>query len=370
MAVKEFDWLIVGTGLFGATFAQQAMEQGKKVLMIDKRPHIGGNVFTEAVEGIQIHRYGAHIFHTSNKTVWEYVNRFASFNHYVNRPKVHYKNNLYSFPINLMTLYQIWGVKTPEEARKKLEAVRIPNVSPQNLEEWVLSQVGEEIYEIFIKGYTQKQWGRHPSTLPAFIIKRLPIRLTFDDNYFDDCYQGIPIGGYTSMVKRMLEGATVETGVDFLANREFWANKADTILFTGPIDAYFNSCYGPLEYRSLRFDTRVVDVPDYQGNAVINYTEAEIPHTRVIEHKHFEFGQPSEKTVVTWEYPHTWNKGDEPYYPVNDEKNQQLYKQYKTLAESETNVLFGGRLAEYRYYDMHHVIASALALAGKIIGLG
>ncbi len=364
--MPDYDLLIVGAGLYGATVTSQYTASKKRVLVIDKRPHIAGNAYTESVEGIQVHRYGAHIFHTSNKQVWDFVNQFTSFNHYVNRPKVRFKNKLFSFPINLMTLYQIWGVHTPEEAKKKLNEVRHKIDHPHNLEEWILSQVGAELYEIFIKGYTQKQWGVHPSKLPAVIIKRLPIRLDFNDNYFEDCYQGIPNGGYTQMVAKMLEGADVQLGEDFFAKREYWTSKAKAVLFTGPIDAYFDYCYGALGYRSLRFDTKTLQNPDFQGNAVINYTDAEIPFTRIIEHKHFDFQPQSSQTVVTWEYPETWTIGKEPYYPLGDETNLSLYKRYKTLAESEKNVFFGGRLAEYRYYDMHHVIAAALAFSGKL----
>lgn len=361
----KYDYLIVGTGLFGATFAQHALEKGKTVYMIDKRSHIGGNVYTKAIDGINVHMYGAHIFHTSNEKVWRYVNRFTQFNHYVNRPKVCYQNKIFSFPINLMTLYQLWGVKTPEAARAKLDEVRVPIDKPKNLEQWILSQVGEEIYTTFIKGYTTKQWQCHPSELPSFIIRRLPIRLTFDDNYFNDIHQGIPIGGYTKMVENMLDGAKVETNVDYLENQADFDAMAETVVYTGPIDRYFKFKFGELDYRTLRFDTKTLDTPDYQGNAVINYTEEKIPYTRILEHKHFEFTE-SEKSVVTWEYPDSWDQSKIPYYPINNDTNNAIYKKYKSLAEKTSNVIFGGRLAEYRYYDMHQVIASAMAVAERI----
>ena len=360
----KYDYLIVGCGLFGATFAEQMMKNGKSVLMIDKRPHIGGNVYTESTEGINVHKYGAHIFHTSNEAVWNYIRQFATFNHYVNRPKVNYKGKYYSFPINLMTLYQMWGVTTPVEAEAKLASVRVPIEHPQNLEEWILSQVGEEIYETFIKGYTTKQWGRQPSELPTFIIRRLPIRLTFDDNYFNDPYQGIPIGGYTPIIEAMTKGADIHLGVDFFADQAAWEAKADKVVFTGKIDEYYDYRFGELEYRTLRFDTKVLDMPDYQGNAVINYTDEDTPYTRILEHKHFEFEQ-GPKTVVTWEYPDAWDRSKVPYYPVNDKRNMELYHQYDALKVDSAHVIFGGRLAEYRYYDMHQVIASALATAQK-----
>ncbi len=367
LSTREFDLVIVGCGLFGATIAQQFIQNNRKVLILDKRPHIGGNVYTELVEGIQVHRYGAHIFHTSNQKIWQYVNQFSRFNHFVNRPKVRYQNQLYSFPINLMTLSQLWGVTTPEEAKKKLETVRIPCDSPRNLEDWILSQVGKEIYETFIKGYTQKQWGRPPAQLPAFIIKRLPIRLTFDDNYFNDPYQGIPIGGYTPMIQAMIQGATLELGVDFFSDREVYRARGKRLVFTGSIDAYFNHCFGHLDYRSLRFSTQTLPQEDFQGNAVINYTEEKVPFTRILEHKHFEFSPPSPKTVITHEYPQAWTPEREPYYPINDETNMRLFHKYKALADQEKDVFFGGRLAEYRYYDMHQVIASALSAAKNML---
>ena len=364
MTTKEFDYLIVGTGLFGATFAQHAIEQGLKVLMIDKRSHIGGNVYTEKQEGINIHKYGAHIFHTSNEKVWSYLNRFCSFNHYVNRPKVNFKEQIYSFPINLFTLYQLYGVKTPEEAKAKLDEVKVPCDKPSNLEEWILSQVGVEIYETFIKGYTMKQWGRDPKQLPSFIIRRLPIRLTFDDNYFNDKYQGIPIGGYTGIIEKMLEGADVRLNVDYFEDKATWDSKAKKVLYTGPIDAYYDYEFGELEYRTLRFENKHLDIPDFQGNAVVNYTAPEVPFTRILEHKHFEFTE-SESTIITEEYPDTWHKSKVPYYPVNDDKNMGIYKQYKAKAEQDKSVIFGGRLAEYKYYDMHQVVASAMSCVEK-----
>lgn len=359
----EYDYVIVGAGLFGSVWARQMTDAGRRCLVLDRRPHIGGNVYTEEVEGINVHRYGPHIFHTSNDDIWAYVGRFASFNHYVNRPRVNYRGQIYSFPINLFTLYQIYGVHTPEEARAKLEEVRIPCDEPRNLEEWILSQVGPEIYQIFIRGYTWKQWKRDLKQLPASIIKRLPIRLTFDDNYFDDCYQGIPKGGYTGMVARMLEGIEVRTGVDYFAAKEQWDAKGRWTVFTGCIDEYFDHEHGSLEYRSIDFDTKVLQ-GDFQGTAVVNYTAQEVPHTRIVEHKHFEFGtQPA--TVVTWEYPGEWAPGKIPYYPINDAKNSAIYRKYKARADAESRVIFGGRLAEYRYYDMHQVIGSALAKARK-----
>jgi UDP-galactopyranose mutase len=358
----DYDFLIVGSGLFGSTFAQQANERGYRCLIIDKRSHIGGNCYTENVEGINVHKYGPHIFHTSDKRIWDYVNRFAEFNNFVNRPKVNYEGNVYSFPINLFTLYQLFGVKTPEEAESVLEKVRIHNTSPRNLEEWILSQVGEEIYQKFIYGYTKKQWGRDPKELPSSIIKRLPIRLTYDDNYFSDTYQGIPIGGYTKMIENMQKGIEIRLGVDFFTDRRELEKIAKTIVFTGAIDEFFNYSLGSLEYRSLKFETQFMeDVPDYQGNAIINYTEESVPFTRICEHKHFEFGR-SKSTVITREYPDNWVVGKERYYPVNNSENNIRYVEYKKMADSlGEKYIFGGRLAEYKYYDMHQVIGSALA---------
>lgn len=356
----KYDYLIVGCGLFGIVFAQKQFERGKRVLIIEKRPHIGGNCFTEVVNDINVHKYGPHIFHTSNLKIWEYVNRFACFNSFVNRPKVRYKDKLYSFPINLMTLYQLYGIKTPLEAKKKLTELAIPEKNPENLEEWILSQVGRDIYEIFIKGYTQKQWQKDPRDLPASLIKRLPIRLTFDDNYFNDKYQGIPIGAYTNMFAKMLEGVEVKLNTDYFTNRSDWDSIASTVVYTGKIDEYFDYKLGTLEYRGLRFENELLE-GDYQGNAVINYTEKEIPFTRIIEHKHFEFGdQP--QTIITREYPKQYHKSDTPYYPVNNISNNKLYEKYKKLSERKKNLVLGGRLATYRYLDMDDIILSAFEL--------
>lgn len=360
MENKKYDFLIVGSGLFGSTFAQKANEAGYKCLIIDKRNHNAGNAYTENVNGINVHKYGPHIFHTSDEKIWNYVNRFAKFNHYVNRPKVNYKGDLYSFPINLFTLYQLFGVRTPEEASRVLEEVKIHSNTPKNLEEWILSQVGEEIYQKFIYGYTKKQWGREPKELPSSIIRRLPIRLTFDDNYFNDIYQGIPIGGYTKMIENMQEGIEVRLGVDFFESKEEFEKISKTIIFTGAIDEFFEYQHGPLEYRSLRFETEELRIPDYQGNAIVNYTDGEVPYTRICEHKHFEFGK-GDSTIITREYPDSWEPGKERYYPVNNSENNSRYSEYKKLAEEVfPKYVFGGRLAEYKYYDMHQVIGSAL----------
>jgi len=365
-----YDYLIVGSGFFGSTFAQQATEKGYKCLIIDKRNHNAGNAYTEEIEGINVHKYGPHIFHTSDDRIWNYVNRFASFNNFVNRPKVSYKGDLYSFPINLFTLYQLFGVKSPEEAKEILESVKIHSNSPKNLEEWILSQVGEEIYKKFIYGYTRKQWGRDPKELPSSIIRRLPIRLTFDDNYFNDIYQGIPIGGYTKMIEKMQEGVEVRLGVDFFENKEQFESEAKTIIFTGAIDEFFGYQFGPLEYRSLRFETEEINIPDYQGNALINYTEEEIPYTRICEHKHFEFTK-SDSTIITREYPDSWEPGKERYYPVNNAENNLKYSKYQKMAMAiYPRYIFGGRLAEYKYYDMHQVIGSALFAVKKEINRG
>ena len=357
----KYDYLVVGAGLYGAVFAHEAKNAGKKVLVIDRRDHIAGNVYTEEVEDINVHKYGAHIFHTNNKEVWEYVNRFAEFNRFTNSPVANYRGELYSLPFNMYTFNKMWGVVTPEEAAAKIEEQkRAAGVSePKNLEEQALSLVGTDIYEKLIKGYTEKQWGRPCRELPAFIIKRLPVRLTFDNNYFNALYQGIPQGGYTKMVSNMLEGAEVRLGVDYLAEKKELDALADKVVYTGAIDAYFGYKLGVLEYRSVRFETEVLDKPNFQGNAAVNYTDAGTPWTRIIEHKWFEFGaQP--KTVISREYSSEWKVGDEPYYPVNDEKNMKLYEEYKNLSASEEKVIFGGRLGEYRYYDMDAVIASAL----------
>lgn len=358
----QYDYIIVGAGLFGAVFAHEAHKKGKKVLVIDKRPNVGGNIYTEEIEGINVHKYGAHIFHTNNTEVWNYVNQFAQFNRYTNSPVANYHGELYSLPFNMYTFNKMWGVTTPEEAEAKVaeqrEAAGITD--PQNLEEQAISLVGTDIYEKLIKGYTQKQWGRPCAELPPFIIKRLPVRFTFDNNYFNALYQGIPIGGYTKLIENMLKGIEVRLNVDYLEHKTEYDKSAKKVIYTGPVDAYFDFKFGALEYRSVRFETQILDKPNYQGNAVVNYTDAETPFTRIIEHKFFEFGtQP--KTVISREYSSEWKEGDEPYYPVNDEKNGALYAKYKALSEAEPNVIFGGRLAEYKYYDMDAVIASALA---------
>ena len=359
----KYDYLVVGAGLFGAVFARACKEAGKTVLVIDKRPNIAGNVYTEEVEGINVHVYGAHIFHTNNKKVWDYVNRFAEFNRFTNSPVANYKGELYSLPFNMYTFNKIWGVVTPEQAAAKIEEQRTAAgiTEPKNLEEQAISLVGPDIYEKLVKGYTEKQWGRDCKDLPAFIIKRLPVRLTFDNNYFNALYQGIPMGGYTKMVANMLDGIEVRLNTDYLQNKAQMDELADKVVYTGPIDAYFDYQLGTLEYRSVRFETEVLDMPNFQGNAAVNYTDRETPWTRIIEHKWFEFGtQP--KTVISREYSSEWKKGDEPYYPVNDERNGALYQQYKALADREEKVIFGGRLGEYKYYDMDAVIASALDL--------
>jgi len=366
--LKHYDYLIVGAGLFGAVFARQAMDAGKTCLVVEKSDHIAGNIYTEEVEGIPVHRYGAHIFHTSNKAVWDYVSRYVTFNHYINTPIANYKGELYNMPFNMHTFYQMWGVTTPDAARAKIEEQRREITGePKNLEEQAISLVGRDIYEKLVKGYTEKQWGRSCTELPAFIIKRLPVRYTFDNNYFNDPYQGIPEEGYTALVERLLAGAEVQLGVDYLDRREELNALADRVVYTGCIDAYYDYCYGPLEYRSLRFETETLDTDNYQGVAVVNYNEREIPYTRVIEHKHFVFGQ-QEKTVITREYPATWELGMRPYYPVNNEKNQALYEQYRALADREDQVVFGGRLGHYKYYDMDKVVEAALAMAEEMLG--
>ena len=362
----RYDYLIVGAGLFGACFAQQMAAAGKSVLVIEKRSHIGGNVYTKAVEGIQVHEYGAHIFHTNDKTVWDYVNQFAEFNRYTNSPVANYRGQLYSLPFNMYTFNKMWGVVTPQEAEAEIARQRASAgiTEPKNLEEQAISLVGVDIYERLVKGYTEKQWGRPCDQLPAFIIKRLPVRFTFDNNYFNAKYQGIPIGGYTAMVEKMLAGIEVRLNVDYLEDKASWDAMAETVVYTGSIDSYFGCCLGHLSYRSVRFETEILDMPNYQGNAVVNYTDAETPYTRVIEHKFFEFGtQP--KTVISREYSSEWQPGMEPYYPINDEKNNALYAQYKALAQKETGTIFGGRLGEYRYYDMDAVLLSALKLANQ-----
>ncbi len=362
----RYDYLVVGAGLYGAVFAHEAKKKGKNVLVIDRREHIAGNVYTEKTEGINVHKYGAHIFHTNNKRVWEYVNYFAEFNRFTNSPVANYKGELYSLPFNMYTFNKMWGVVTPEEAAAKIEEQRREiQGEPQNLEEQAISLVGRDIYEKLIKGYTEKQWGRECKDLPAFIIKRLPVRLTFDNNYFNALYQGIPVGGYTRMVANMLEGIEVRLGVDYLENKEEYDAMADKVIYTGAIDEYYGYKLGPLEYRSVRFENELIDKPSFQGNAAVNYTDAETPWTRIIEHKWFEFGKDEDgndlpKTIISREYSSEWKVGDEPYYPVNDEKNGKLYQAYKELAEADDKVIFGGRLGEYKYYDMDAVIASAL----------
>lgn len=368
--MQNYDYLIVGSGLFGATFAYLAHKAGKRCLVIDKRPHLGGNVYCETVEGINVHKYGAHIFHTSNKEVWDFVNSIVEFNRYTNSPVANYKGKLYNLPFNMNTFYQMWGVRTPAEASEKIanEKLKIKEElggrEPQNLEEQALLLVGRDIYERLIKGYTEKQWGRRCTELPAFIIKRLPVRLVFDNNYFNDKYQGIPVGGYNRLIGGLLDGVETKTGVDFFDNRQHWEGLAGKIVFTGKIDEYFDYCYGKLEYRTVRFEEETLDTPNYQGNAVVNYTERDVPYTRIIEHKHFEmFGQQvydCPRTVISREYSTEWKDGMEPYYPVNDARNNALYACYKELADREGNVIFGGRLAEYKYYDMAPVIEAAM----------
>lgn len=357
----QYDYLIVGAGLFGAVFAHEAKAAGKTCLVIDKRDHIAGNIYTESVEGINVHRYGAHIFHTNNKEVWDYVNQFAVFNRYTNSPVANYHGEIYNMPFNMNTFNKMWGVVTPAEAHAKIEEQRAAHFTPEpkNLEEQAINLVGTDIYEKLVKGYTEKQWGRPCTELPAFIIRRLPVRFTYDNNYFNALYQGIPNGGYTRMVEKMLEGIEVRLGVNYLKDKAELDKLAGRVIYTGPIDAYFDYSLGALQYRSVRFETEVLDMPNYQGNAVVNYTDAETPYTRVIEHKHFEFGdQP--KTVISREYSAEWKPGDEPYYPVNDEANNTLYARYKAMADAEPHVVFGGRLGEYKYYDMDKVIESAL----------
>lgn len=367
----NYNYLIVGSGLYGATIAQQAKKAGKSVLVIDKRPNVGGNIYTEKVEGINVHKYGAHIFHTNNKEVWDYVTSFVDFNRFTNSPVANYKGELYSMPFNMYTFNKMWGVVTPEEAAAKIEEQKKEITGePKNLEEQAISLVGRDIYEKLVKGYTEKQWGRDCKDLPAFIIKRLPVRLTFDNNYFNALYQGIPIGGYTKLIEKMLEGIEVRLNVDYLENKEELDKLAEKVIYTGPIDAYFDYKLGTLEYRSVRFENEILDKPNFQGNAAVNYTDRETPWTRIIEHKWFEFGKDENgndlpKTVISREYSSEWKLGDEPYYPVNDAKNSTLYEQYKTLAEAENNVIFGGRLGEYKYYDMDKTIEVALAAAKK-----
>lgn len=373
---NKYDYLVVGAGLYGAVFAHEAKKAGKSVLVIDKRDNIAGNVYTEKIEGIHVHKYGAHIFHTNNKKVWEYVNQFAEFNRFTNSPVANYHGELYSLPFNMYTFNKMWGVVTPEEAVAKIEEQKKEAgiTNPENLEEQAISLVGKDIFEKLIKGYTEKQWGRSCRELPAFIIKRLPVRLTYDNNYFNALYQGIPIGGYTKMVDNMLKGIEVRLGEDYLQQKDEYDSIADRVIYTGAIDAYFNFAIGHLEYRSVRFDTEVLDKPNYQGNAAVNYTDVETPWTRIIEHKWFEFGKDEQgndlpKSVISREYSSEWKPGDEPYYPVNDEKNSSLYSEYKKMADKEDKVVFGGRLGEYRYYDMDAVIASALDMCEKELGV-
>ena len=363
--MKQYDYVIVGSGLFAGVWAYLANKQGKKCLVIEKRDHLGGNIYCEDVEGIHVHKYGAHIFHTSNREVWDFVNSLAEFNRYTNSPVANYKGEMYNMPFNMNTFSKMWGISTPQEAKDIIASQRSSITDePKNLEEQAISLVGVDIYQKLVKGYTEKQWGRDCKELPAFIIKRLPVRYTYDNNYFNDLYQGIPIGGYNVIIDKLFEGCDVETGVDYLENREKYDALGDCIVYTGTIDSYYGYQYGKLEYRSLRFESQVLDTDNYQGVAVVNYTDRETPYTRVIEHKHFEFGTQS-KTVITREYPADWEEGMEPYYPVNDERNQDLYSRYAKLAEKEKRVIFGGRLAEYKYYDMDKVILSALERAKK-----
>lgn len=374
MEAEMFDYLIVGAGLYGATCARELTDMGKSVLVIDKRKHIGGNVYTEKIEGINVHKYGAHIFHTNNKTVWDYVNKFATFNRFTNSPVANYKGEIYSLPFNMYTFNKMWGVVTPEEAAAKIEEQRKEASfnQPSNLEEQAISLVGKDIYEKLIKGYTQKQWGRPCDQLPAFIIKRLPVRLSYDNNYFNALYQGIPVGGYTKMVENMLKGIEVKLDCDYFSNRNELDSIANKVIYTGPIDEFYGYCFGNLEYRSVRFENETLDIPNFQGNAAVNYTDSDTPWTRIIEHKWFEFGkdengQELPKTVISREYSSEWKLGDEPYYPVNDEKNNELYKKYKEKAEQESKVIFGGRLGEYKYYDMDQVIGEALEKAKLLL---
>ena len=365
----KYDYLIVGSGLFGSVFAYEANKRGKKCLVIDRRSHIGGNIYTEKIEDINVHKYGAHIFHTSDKTVWEYMNRFAEFNNYINSPVAVYKDELYNLPFNMNTFSKMWGIRTPAQAKEIIEKqiADLHITEPKNLEEQALSLAGRDVYEKLVKGYTEKQWGRSCTELPAFIIKRLPLRFTYDNNYFNDRYQGIPIGGYTAIIEKMLEGIEVRTDTDYFEFRKANPDAAEKTVFTGMIDEYFDYCYGPLQYRSVRFETEVLDCDNYQGNAVVNYTEREVPYTRIIEHKHFEFGKQP-KTVISREYSSEWKQGMEPYYPVNNDENNALYEKYRRLAEREGNVIFGGRLGHYKYYDMDKVVAAALECVREEFG--
>lgn len=371
--MKEYDYLIVGAGLFGSVFAYEATRRGCRCLVVDKRSHIGGNVYTESIEGINVHKYGAHIFHTNDKNIWNYMHQFADFNRYTNSPVANYKGELYNLPFNMNTFHQLWGVNTPDEAKEIIERQKAESgiTSPRNLEEQAIMLVGRDIYEKLVKGYTEKQWGQKATDLPAFIIKRLPVRFIYDNNYFNDRYQGIPVGGYTAIIDKMLVGVDVRLGVDYFKHKTELNEIAEKIVFTGMIDEYFGYQLGELEYRSLEFNTEILNTDNYQGNAVVNYTDYNIPYTRIIEHKHFEMLSSDEygdKTVITKEYPKKWSKGDEPYYPVNNDRNTEVYMKYKELADREENVIFGGRLAEYKYYDMHNVIAGALECVEKELG--
>lgn len=367
--MKKYDYLFVGAGLFNAVFAHYATQYNKRCLVIEKRNHIGGNIFCEEVEGIHVHKYGAHIFHTNNKKVWNFVNSFTEFNRYTNSPIANYKGEIYNLPFNMNTFSKMWGISTPLQAMKKIEEQKAGMTGePQNLEDQAISLVGRDIYEKLVKGYTEKQWGKSCRDLPAFIIKRLPVRYTYDNNYFNDLYQGIPIGGYNLIIEKLFDGCDIETGVDYLAHKELYSSMADHIVYTGAIDAYYDYCYGKLEYRSLRFETELLDEENHQGVAVVNYTDRETPYTRIIEHKHFEYGnQP--KTVITKEYPVSWQEGMEPYYTVNDDRNQTLYQRYAKLASQEAGITFGGRLGEYKYYDMDKVIESAMEKAEMVFGV-
>lgn len=380
--MKQYDYLFVGAGLFSAVFAHQAKLAGKKCLVIDRRSHLGGNIYCENIEGINVHKYGAHIFHTSNKVVWDYVNSIVEFNRYTNSPVANYKGKLYNLPFNMNTFYQMWGVKTPEEAKLKIEeqkeeaVLRMKNegvIEPRNLEEQAQLLIGKDVYEALIKGYTEKQWGRSCKEIPSFIIKRLPVRFVFDNNYFNDKYQGIPIGGYNALVEGLLEGIETMLNVDYIKDKVQFDALADKVVFTGAIDEYYDFKFGALEYRTVEFENLVLDISNYQGNAVVNYTEADIPYTRIIEHKHFEmFGADVDncpRTVISKEYSSEWKLGSEPYYPINDEKNNLLYQKYKELADNEDKIIFGGRLAEYKYYDMHHIVEKALYIAKEDLGL-
>lgn len=359
-----YDYLIVGAGLFGSVFAYEATKKGKTCLVVDKRKHIGGNVYTENIKGINVHKYGAHIFHTSNKMIWDYIQQFATFNRYTNSPIAIYKDEVYNLPFNMNTFSKLWGIKTPQEAKEIIENQRKKSgiINPSNLEEQAISLVGKDIYEKLIKGYTQKQWGKSCDKLPSFIINRLPVRFTYDNNYFNDLYQGIPVGGYTQIFEKMLASSDVRLNCDYLKHRDELNAIAKKIIYTGMIDEYFDYCYGELEYRSLRFVTEILNMDNFQGNAVVNYTDADVPYTRIIEHKHFEYGT-QDSTIITKEYPKTWKRGDEPFYPINNEKNNILYSKYLTLAKQEKNVVFGGRLGMYRYFDMHNIIERSLECA-------